>query len=209
MPACRRPSTTCAHGRTSPRRCCCRRATAPRCTSSPSVSTARTPTCAITSRSTRASHPRRSPITSTATSTKARPTICSLWPRGSTPRCSARPRSSVRSATRGRPQRVTAPRERRSTRCSVTRSRSASVSGPRRGCRVTPHRCRWRLSRWRPRRSRASRVAASSCSAQVTSGKAWRSRWPMPVSLRCSSRTAPSTVPTTLRRASGVVRFDC
>ena len=57
---------------------------------------------------------------------RRRPRTCSRWPPGSTRPCSASPRSSARSATRGSWPSGRARRAPRSTCCSATPSRSAS-----------------------------------------------------------------------------------
>ena len=79
-----------------------RRATAPRCTPSPSGSTAPTPTSATSSASSAACAPDELHAAPLQPARRGRRhATCSRSPPGSTRRCSARARSSVRCATRG------------------------------------------------------------------------------------------------------------
>ena len=71
-----------ARASTSPRSCCCRRATARRSTRTPRSSTPPSATCATSSPTPRGSTPTSSPTTSTRTTTTPRWRTCSAWPPG-------------------------------------------------------------------------------------------------------------------------------
>ena len=178
---------------TSPKPSSCRPVTAPRSTRSSRSFTARTTTCASSSRRLRTSRPRYSRTTSTRTMTKKQSVISSVLHRGSTRRWWAKTRYSVKCDAPGKRASTSTRRVRCSHRCSGTPSRRASALAPKRRSAATSRPSRRLRSRWPAGvwvRSKASRCWSS---ARERWARGWFVRCAMRAQGRSRSRIAHGT----------------